>query len=292
MQSLKYIFKDGRQENGQVLIVAIFVLVVALTIGLSVATRSITTLRTTADTGNSQRAFSAAEAGIEQALTANVAGGTIAGTFGDNSSSYSATISLLGGDEVLLNNGSFIFKDNPVDVWLSDYSTDQSKIYLNPWPASGSRVLSVYWTSASKNDPNGDCSTNNAENFGPSALVISVITGSKVAPKISHYAFDPCAARASVNKFSAVLPGATVAGTPFLYRADITFNSTDPGLLVRILPLYSGAHVAISGMGLPSQGTVITSVGRTAGVSRRIISYRGYPKAPVEFYPYLIFSRK
>ena len=283
--------KNEKYQSGQILIIVIFVLVVALTIGLSVVTRSITTIRTTTEEDNSQKAFSAAEAGIERALTANV-GTTIIGTFADKNSSYSASTSLLMGDEVLVNNGSFVLKDDPVDVWLSDYSTDQSKIYLNPWLASGSKVLSIYWVASSSNDPNSDCSTNNAENFGPAALNISAITGSKIAPKISHYAFDPCGARAAVNNFSPVLPGTSVAGTSFLYRAEITFSSTDPGLLVRILPLYSGAHIAIKGTGLPAQGTVIASVGSYVGTNRKIVSYRGYPKVPIELYPYSIFSAK
>lgn len=283
--------KNERYQRGQVLIIAVFILVVALTVGLSVATRSITTIRTAAEEDNSQKAFSAAEAGIERAMTANP-GTSITGSFVDNNSSYSASISLLTGDNILVSNGSFILKDDPVDIWLSDYSTDQSKIYLNPWPASGSQVLTIYWVAPSSNDPNGDCSTNNAENFGPAALDISAITGSKAVPKILHYAFDPCGARAAVNKFSSVLPGATVAGISFLYRTQITFSSANPGLLVRILPLYSGTHIAITGTGLPSQGTVVASVGNYGGANRKIVSYRGYPKAPTELYPYSVFSAK
>ncbi len=291
IKAQKIKMKNKKYQSGQVLIIAIFVLIVALTVGLSVVTRSIMTIRTTTEEDSSQKAFSAAEAGIERAMTANV-GTTITGNFAYNNSSYSVTTSLLTGDEILVNNGSFLFKDDPVDVWLSDYSTDQSKIYLNPWPASGSRVLTIYWVSPSSNDPNNDCSRNNAENFGPAALAISAITGSKVAPKISHYAFDPCGARAAVNNFSVALPGKSVAGTSFLYRAEITFSSVDPGLLVRILPLYSGTHIAVGGAGLPAQGTVVSSVGSYVGANRKIVSYRGYPKVPVELYPYSIFSVK
>lgn len=283
--------KNEKYQRGQILIVTVFVLVVALTVGLSVVTRSITTIRTSAEEDNSQKAFSAAEAGIERALTSN-AGTTLTGNLAGDNSSYSVQTSLLTGDEILANNGNFILKDDPVDIWLSDYSTDPTRSYLNPWPAAGSRVLSIYWVAPSNSDPNGDCSTNNAENFGPSALDISAITGSKATPKIAHFAFDPCSSRAAVNKFSSVLPGATVAGTRFLYRADITFNSADPGLLIRILPLYSGTHIAIKGTGLPSQGTIISSVGTNDGASRKIVSYQGYPKAPVELYPYSVFSPK
>ena len=55
-------------SQGQILIVVLLIMVVALAIGLSVATRSLTNLRVSTQSEFSQRAFSAAEAGIEKAL--------------------------------------------------------------------------------------------------------------------------------------------------------------------------------------------------------------------------------
>lgn len=46
-------------------------MVIALTIGLSIAARSIINLQTTTEEEISQRAFSAAEAGIERAIINN-----------------------------------------------------------------------------------------------------------------------------------------------------------------------------------------------------------------------------
>ncbi len=44
-------------QRGQILLIIILVMVVALTIGLSVVSRSIVTLRTTEEEENSQKAF-------------------------------------------------------------------------------------------------------------------------------------------------------------------------------------------------------------------------------------------
>lgn len=56
-------------KSGQVLILVLLTVIVVLTIGLSVASRNITNLRTTTQTEQSQRAFTAAEGGIEDVLS-------------------------------------------------------------------------------------------------------------------------------------------------------------------------------------------------------------------------------
>src|SRR3990167_6486206 len=55
-------------KGGQGLLVIVVIMVVGLTVGLAVASRSITNIRTSTEEENSQRAFSAAEAGIEKVL--------------------------------------------------------------------------------------------------------------------------------------------------------------------------------------------------------------------------------
>jgi Tfp pilus assembly protein PilX len=59
-------------QRGQVLLVIVLLITVATTIGLSVATRSIVNLRLSAEEDHTQRAFSAAEAGLEQSLLSDM----------------------------------------------------------------------------------------------------------------------------------------------------------------------------------------------------------------------------
>src|SRR5690349_3201017 len=100
-------------ERGQILLIVVLVMTVALTIGLSVATRTINNIRTSTDEENSQRAFSAAEAGIEQALQNSTAS---SGTFANNTSSYQTSIATVAGLDVSLNNKVPILKDNIGDL--------------------------------------------------------------------------------------------------------------------------------------------------------------------------------
>lgn len=59
---------NHRSASGQILVLVLLVVLVALTIGLSIASRTLSTLRNTAELDQSNRAFSAAEAGIERTL--------------------------------------------------------------------------------------------------------------------------------------------------------------------------------------------------------------------------------
>ena len=58
-----------KKRSGQILILVLLVVVVALAVGLSIASRNITNLRTSTQTAQSQRSFSAAEGGVEDVLS-------------------------------------------------------------------------------------------------------------------------------------------------------------------------------------------------------------------------------
>lgn len=266
-------------QKGQILLIIILVMTVALTIGLSVATRTISNIRTSADEESSQRAFSAAEAGIEQALQNNNGSN---GSF-TNNTTYQTSISTVAGTEFLLNNGSPVLKDNPVDVWLSTYPT-----YTTPWTGT----MTVYWGAA------GDTCTASEATNSQAALELVLITGTRANPQLTHYPVDPCAPRAGANRFE-VIPagGAMIAGKAFAYKKTIVVVS---GLLLRVIPLYAPSRIAVTGcngggggcLALPTQGTMITSTGSSGDTQRKIIGFRENPKLPVQLFPFVIFAPK
>jgi len=264
-------------QSGQILLMVVLVMVVVLTVGLSVATRSITNLRTTTEQESSERAFSAAEAGIERALVNNLG---VTGSFSNNAS-YQTTISTLSGVEFLLNNGQLIGKDDAADIWLAQYPN-----YTNPWTGN----LTLYWGL-----PADVCTASEASN-SLAALQVVVLTGTKASSQITHYALDPCAPRRGTNNFELIpAAGGTAAGKTFRFRKTIAVTS---GLVMRIIPLYSSTIIGVRGCdgagnncnALPAQGTVIESVGTSDKTQRKIVSFRSYPKLPTEFFPYALFS--
>ena len=259
-------------EEGQALLIVVLIMVVSLTVGLSVAVRSMTNIRISSEDENSQRAFSAAEAGVEQALNQGnnfEVSGSLA-----NSTTYQTKVTALPETAFTVQNGTTILKDEPVDVWLSDYPD-----YTSPWSGN----LTVNWGTAGE-----ACATSESSNT-QAALEIVLISGSKAAPKLTEYLLDPCAARRVHNKFqSPSTPGNTVNGKSFAYKQTIVVVS---GLIARVIPLYAPTVVGVEGsVALPAQGTVVTSTGVSDNTQRKIVSYRGYPKLPSELFPFIFFS--
>lgn len=258
---------------GQILLISLLVLVVAMTIGLSLAARTINNLRVTTAQDSSQRAFAAAEAGLERALT-QISSTTITGNL-NNDSNYITTVNTRSANEFQINSGDFLIKNDTADIWLSAYPD-----YSSPWTGT----LNIYWGSSSD-----VCVGTPESNNTMSALEIVIISGTRASPVINHYAFDPCGSRRTNNRFSSSSSGGTVSGRNYAFRAAINVSS---GLLARIIPLYAGTYVGIRGTNLPPQGIEVSSIGMSGGTQRKLTSFRSYPKAPVEFYPYLIFSPK
>lgn len=266
-------------QRGQILLIIVLVMTVALTIGLAVATRTITNIRTASEEESSQRAFSAAEAGIEQALQTSAG---VSGTFSNNTS-YNTTITTLTGQEFMLNNGFPLLKDDAADLWLSTYPN-----YTNPWDGT----MTLYWGSSTK-----QCSSSEQSDT-LAALELVLITGTIGNPRVTQYALDPCSARASDNNFeAAAVGGRTIDGKELLYSKTISVTS---GLLMRIIPLYGESLIGVVGCdssggncnNFPAQGTIITSVGQAGDTQRKIVGFQAYPKLPVQFFPFVLFSPK
>lgn len=281
------------KERGQVLLIVVLVLVIGLVVGLSVAARTITNLRISTEEENSQRAFSAAEAGIEQLL--NSGDSSIPPTDFDNKTQYSATSNSISGTQFLINDGKTVFKDDGVDIWLVDHNADGSLNYSSGWQSpliTGNRNISFHW---------GDSATGCNE----AAFEIIAITGSSAAPRTTRYGVDPCNARRVSNKFSSAdnRPYSS-AGQNFYFEYTITINNdVSKGIVVRVIPLYASARVAIracnnNGLGggnctpLPSQGSRVESIGTdtTSNTARKIAVFQGFPKLPNEFFQYSLFN--
>jgi Tfp pilus assembly protein PilX len=251
-------------------------MVVALTIGLSVASRSIINLRTSQEQAGSQKALSAAEAGVEQAIKAINNGQTAipAGDFEGGNVKYKTDITQVSGaDKFLLNGGYSITKDSHVYIWTTSYS--ETNPWANPWNGN----LTIYW-----GDTNVGCQD--------AALEISVISGSKTNPTLTKSAYDPCPSRIGSNGFDAVSQNrATIGITELWYQVSLN-NLTDV-YLVSVNPVYSNSRIGASGSNaLPSQGNNISSVGKADNeqIQRKVSAFQGFPQIPAELFPYTIFS--
>lgn len=251
------------------LLVVVLTMIVALTVGLSVVSRTITNLKLSRQNEESQRAFQAAEAGIEQALQS--ASGSSNLTFSNNAT-FSTTVTNPLGTEFLLNAGQSLEQDVGLDVWLSDYPT-----YANPVSSS----VTVYWGTSEQQS----CSSSDGSSVR-AALELVVLSGNASSPSLSKYVYDACS---RITGASTPGAGGTIDGINFSYAATIPVTS---GLIMRVIPVYNSARVAVaSSVSLPSQGKLVESTGESGDTIRKIQYFSSNPQVPLEIFPYSLLSQ-
>lgn len=263
-------------EKGQALLVIVLVMVVTLTVGLSLATRSITNSRISTEEDNSQKAFSAAEAGIEELLKTD-------GDLSEKSDSgldttYKAVVMPRSSGRILLNGGGIVAKDEGADLWLSTPNfTGPSPSYS----AQKSGTFTVHW------EQGESCLSTSTK--PTAAIEVIVLEGnSQTAPTAKHYVFDPCGPRQSGNNFSpSQASGETIDNVTFQFRGSFPVTL---GFVARVIPLYGSTHVGVTASDIPDQGRRIESTGKSGGTARKITVFRSYPKLPIELFAYSIFS--
>jgi cell division protein FtsB len=221
----------------------VLVMVVILSVVLSVASRTISTIRTSKNEVASQQAFYAAEAGVERALLEQSGGGSPT-TITDTN--YNVKITPQGGTGnlkgILYRNGQIIPNGESVDVFLSNQDFLSGRFR--------GRVR-IFWGDDSV--PLGSCKH--------AAIQVVVLYGLSTDPKIMNFALDPCATRRADNKFMAPTLASripfeqtTTSGGrsyiqnqyfPYQFNVDVR-----DGLLMRVIPIYHGTPIGVNAVHL------------------------------------------
>ncbi len=262
-------------QRGQVLLITLLVLSVAATVVLSAISRSTIDISVSTQIADSAKAFSAAEAGIEEVLKTGIvptqpvvlAPGT----------TYNVIKTDIGGGTGIYTLPKKTSRGSVETVWLVAHNADGT---IREIPTYTAPVLDICWS---------------AETVIP-AMIISVIYKTPTASyRVAKIAVDPSLARRSTNYFSSPTSASGGCGvnTGTTYRQTVTFASFSPAinpssdilLMIRIQPVYSDTKIALLAVGaLPSQGTRITSSGETtSGLSRKVVVYQQFRSPPVNF---------
>lgn len=280
---------DKFNQSGQVVVVLLLTMLVGLSVGLIITQRTVTDVTTSTQTEQVSRAFSAAEAGIEKAISQQA--GQDFNLTNDSSAIVSVNIDPTSGGKALeLPDG--IKKDKIATFWLvnpdsfnyslpaKEYSASTVNLYfgdLTDLPAV--RVKLVYW------DGNAYKSTDKFIDFNTARLTSNV------------NGFDSC----DIPLPSAILTTSSVGSTPdrsFKCRETIDLNalmgsSSYTPIMLRVRLLYSSrAAVALQPVGasLPSQAKIYNSTG-FSGQSQKTISVMVSKKNVLSFLDYVVFSK-
>lgn len=292
-------------HSGQVLLVLLLVMVASLAIGLSIIQRSLTDLSTSTKVEQSSRAFSAAEAGIEKALSSNIPippGLPVQ----NNAQIKNVTKDNVPALRQILEYPA-LSKEEPAHVWLADPNTGNPYYLINT-------PIDIYW----------GLGTNSADKPAIALTLVyydGVVYKSKKCFLDSGSISDPT--RVSNNNFvdiwnistpttpdqrcgfviqsnscsqSGIRPsGGTTLGssTPFLCKTTLSSIPAQPMILrARMLYNYTAQPFAVGPTGLaslPPQGKLITSTGVSGETERRVQVLQIEKVVPFIF-DYAIFS--
>jgi hypothetical protein len=288
-------FDSFFDEVGQVLLIVILVVIVASTIGLSLVSRSITSLRSSTEEAQSQKALSAAEAGIERTVQGNLpaAVNTVLG----NNSKYFTIVSSSLSFSFQVNGGNFISKDEGADVWFVNHNSSGDPDYSTA--VAFGNYLHLYWGS-----PTEICGTSNP----PAAIQAIVVTKNKSTGEIKsyRYAYDSCSrgnnfTPSDAGNFADTEHGIT--GIAYGNRTretgtniDLAKNISDI-VLVRVIPIYKDTIIGVYACSraktnctsLPLQGYQIDSTGISGDATRKIRVFKGWPQAYLPYLSYGLF---
>ncbi len=280
------------RNSGQALLVILLIMAVALTIGLAVTSRTVTDVEISGKTEEAARAFSAAEAGIEEALVS-----AIVGPFGDELSEgvgYTGLKTNLGeGNEYLFPKESASSGDDIRTLWLANYNDlskkydyDRVQIFWGNPGASPEPALEViiYY---------GNVSSNNYR-------VIRYALDNTTRDPDNYFCRRGDLGTPRCNGVIDFQQGASILGQTILYSTTLDLSpALVPGnalLFARLRFLYNndvqvlGVAKAGSGLtGFPSQGVKIESTG-TAGTSNRKVEVIRMHPAPPGIFDFLLYS--
>ena len=287
---------QNKSQGGQILLIVLLSMAVVLTLVLSVLSRSITDVAITSKEQESLRAFSAAEAGVEESLL-NGTVGIFQSSIGENSS-YRAEVSAVGE-----GGSSFIYPKEMVanetaTIWFVAHNDNGSLECLPTKPCFTGNQLKVCWGKAGA-DPNS-ATTPAIE----ASIVYAATPGDYGTVRIGRETADPNNSRRSTNSFSAPDAGScTINNQGFAFQKIINLTAlgvpvasqdTQNGLQYAKIKVFynsdtgNSAPLAVdmnfSGNSiLPSQGLKIESTGTTTDATRKVQVYKLFSETPTAF---------
>lgn len=305
--------KRSKNQSGQALLIVLLVMAVVLTVALSSVSRSVSDISTSEIEEDSSRAFSAAEAGIEQALlNPPLAGETSNYTVGDATASVSAELQdpTGGGDRYpeKLENGEELV------IWLVEHDISTGKINCDSGDCyTHSGINKLCWGDDDRTYTSG------TDSNAPALLLTLYYDDNEPTPlwrsgnysniKIASKGFDPISDRAAVNGFKQPVGSCNIGGNHYPYGVSVDFDDNDAFdfdtncsaegclIMLKIRMLYNDydkpeeiAYAFVSQPQLPPQGIGIDSTGVLGDTQRKVQVFKSFPE-PLDILSVAVFSK-
>ncbi len=283
---------QSKRESGQALLLVVLSLAIVLTIILSILSRSVTDIAVTSRSEESMRAFSAAEAGIEQAL---VIGADVNGTIGN--SNFNADVSGFAEGTQEFANPAGALSGESVLFWFVAHNQTTGEIECSASsPCFTGTSFKICWGESGTGA--GNATTPAVE----TSIFYAVTPGDAGTTRVARATYDPNTTRRTSNNFSAPDGGTcTTDGENFQFQKiiDLTALGIPAGsytvqnglqfVKVRLFYNTDVAHpvgIDVNQAGnslLPSQGLKIESTGQAGESNRKINVFQGFGEVPPIF---------
>jgi hypothetical protein len=270
-----------RKPQGQTVLITVLVLTIALTVALSLIRRTISDVKTTGVLEESARAFSVAEAGIEDVLK-RASGTTATIQSGNGTASFNTTYTTIGGSMSEYTNMTSTEKGDVGTVWLVGHLADNSMdetgdndYCKDPGPC----LIDVCWTST-VGQPLP------AVEIG--VLYKTISTG---VYAIKRYANDPDPVRIGNNFDHTVYTSAVHCVGKHFFQVTLPTTDARP-VALRLRPYYNSTIFSVAPVDrtLPPQGFEVSSTGKTdSGITRKIIVKKKY-EAPASIFDFVLYG--
>jgi hypothetical protein len=276
-------------DSGQALMIVLLALAAVASVALTISTRSTTDVSVTTGVEDAQRAFTAAEAGIEKVLLdESVAlSGPLQESVGGGGATYTATANTIPENDQAYAYPFEIEAGEVATLWFMSHDAN-NQLTCNGQPCYTGPNIRVCW---------GHPGTN-ATNAG--ALEVTVYHQNSSGQIIaSRTTIDADNARRSQNRFSHNANGncSAIEGQSYAFSRAIAFvgdlginnfNTAGALKMMRVRILYNTSPQPIGfrteGIGsLPFQGVRIDSLGSSGTSSRRLEAFSLYPVVPSMF---------
>ena len=259
-----------KSNSGQALLIMVLVMAVALTIGLAVVSQSITDIKISHQEEESSRAFSVAEAGIEQALKLGP------GDYPTGDITARVTETAQGGGTEFVSPAQ-ITQGETQSIWLIGHD-DDGNLLETPFYIADS--IKICW-----------------EETTPTETAIEATLFYKEAGvyKVFRGAYDAEAASLSrLNSFE--VPTENCDNLKLGRGKTLTTSGLGTLILLQLRPLYNQAKIGVEGVGgsggvLPVQGKCYESSAEVpgSGITRKVQQCQFY-KAPPGIFDYALYS--
>lgn len=274
-------------QKGQTLIFVLLLMTIALAVGTSISSRTISTIRRTTNTDSSSRAVAAAEAAVEfylsQPLSALDAKSPVPGD------PTNCTVSATTTDYPDQSAEQLSQKTDQVDtiakVTIGRYGCVNNASDSFKTTIAKDNILELKLRTSGALTGNLDiCFSSPTGSTNYSSLYNTLIAGTSPNYTVTKYGYNQAGVSGPSNNFRS----ATSSGTDSCYTINMPAAS-NPQLL-RILSLYNSSTVTIktsAGYRLPFQGYTISAVGivgaQQTGTARTVIATKSLPYLPVPF---------